>query len=332
MRMTERNRARSLKVSGVLFACLIAAVPAIAQAKVTCRVGVLGNEKFTTTIGMQHMVDLINTKIGNAVEAQLFPNSQLGGEKEMAEGMRLGSVCAAPINVSVMTDWVPEGELFDMPFIFRDDGHANRTLTGEVGQRIAAMYKPHGFTVPGFLLNGVRHPMASKPILRPGDVKGMKIRVIQSPLHLELWRLLGANPTPIAFPELYNALQTGVVDGFDNVKTTYAAQRFYEVAPHITDLGHIYSISAVAFANSFWDRLTSEQQEVVRAAAVAGIALNDRLVIEGDVSAVDLAIAAGAFYHRVDRKPWMDAMQPIYKIWAPKIGGTELIEAVRNTP
>ena len=177
--------------------------PAFAQ-KITCKFGALGNVDFPGTIGMQLMADRINAQAKGAIDVQIFPNSQLGGEKEMAEGMRLGSVCGAPVNVSVLSTWVPEGQLFDMPFLFRDDGHAYRVLAGAVGKQMAAKYEPHGFKVVGFLVNGTRHPLGKFPILTPDDIKGKKIRVLQSPLHVELWQMLGANPTPIAFPETYN--------------------------------------------------------------------------------------------------------------------------------
>ena len=306
--------------------------PAQAQAKITCKFGVLGNADFPGTIGMQQMVDKVNAAAKGEIEMQLFPNSQLGGEKEMAEGMRLGSVCGAPVNVSVLSVWVPEGQLFDMPFLFRDDGHAYRVLAGNVGKQLAAKYEPHGFKVVGFLVNGTRHPMSKTPILTPSDVKGVKIRVIQSPLHVELWKMLGANPTPIAFPEIYNSMQTGVVDAMDNAKTTYWASKFYEVAPHVTDLGHIYSISAVAFSNIFWKRLNPAQQALIQSAAADAIKLQDRLIAEGDEEAMKKAVGMGAKYHKVDKGPWQKAMQPIYSSWASKVGGMEMIKAVQDTP
>jgi tripartite ATP-independent transporter DctP family solute receptor len=305
---------------------------ASAQVKINCKFGVLGNTDFPGTIGMQRMADRVNAESKGAIDIQIFPNSQLGGEKEMAEGMRLGSVCGAPINVSVMSIWVPEGQLFDMPFLFRDDGHAYRVLAGDVGKQMASKYEPHGFKVVGFLVNGTRHPLGKSPILSPDDVKGKKIRVIQSPLHIELWKMLGANPTPIAFPEVYNALQTGVVDAMDNAKTTYLLQKFHEVAPHLTDLGHIYSISAVAFSTNFWKRLTPEQQAIVQAAAEEGIKLQDKLIAEGDEEAMAKVVALGAKYHKVDKAPWQKAMLPIYESWASKVGGMEMIRAVQNTP
>jgi tripartite ATP-independent transporter DctP family solute receptor len=310
---------------------LAAEQPALAQGKLVCKFGVLGTPDYPGTIGMQRMADRINAAAKGELEVQIFPNSQLGGEKEMAEGMRLGSVCGAPVNAAVLSVWVPEGQLFDMPFLFRDDGHAYRVLAGAVGKQMAAKYEAHGFKVVGFLVNGTRHPMGKFPIITPDDVKGKKIRVIQSPLHVELWKMLGANPTPIAFPEIYNSMQTGVVDAMDNAKTTYWISKFYEVAPHITDLGHIYSISAVAFSTSFWKKLTPAQQAIVQAAAEEGIKLQDKLIADGDDEAVKKAVAAGAKYHKVDKAPWQKAMAPIYTNWAAKVGGLEMIRAVQDT-
>lgn len=323
-----------LSFPGILLglALALAAGSASAQAKITCKFGVLGNADFPGTIGMEAMAKQINANSRGEIDVQVFPNSQLGGEKEMAEGMRLGSVCGAPVNVSVLSVWVPEGQLFDMPFLFRDDGHAYRVLAGAVGKQMAAKYDAHGFKVVGFLVNGTRHPMSKTAIITPDDVKGKKLRVIQSPLHIELWKMLGANPTPIAFPEIYNSMQTGVVDAMDNAKTTYWASKFYEVAPHVTDLGHIYSISAVAFSNIFWKKLSPAQQTIVQNAAAEGIKLQDKLIAEGDEEAMKKAVAVGTKYHKVDKAPWQKAMMPIYNSWASKVGGMEMIKAVQDTP
>ncbi|MES2561654.1 MAG: tripartite tricarboxylate transporter substrate-binding protein, partial [Pseudomonadota bacterium] len=102
---------------------------------------------------------------------------------------------------------------------------------------------------------------------------------------------------------------------------------FYEVAPHVTDLGHIYSISAVAFSSTFWKRLSPAQQAIVQAAAAEGIKLQDKLIAEGDEEAMKKAVAAGSKYHKVDKAPWQKAMMPIYSTWASKVGGMEMIKA-----
>ena len=128
-----------------------------------------------------------------------------------------------------------------------------------------------------------------------------------------------------------NSMQTGVVDAMDNAKTTYWAQKFYEVAPHVTDLGHIYSISAVAFSSTFWKRLTPAQQALLQSAAMDGIKLQDRLIAEGDEEAMKKAVAMGTKYHKVDKGPWQKAMMPIYTTWASKVGGMEMIKAVQDT-
>ena len=300
-------------------------------AKLVAKMGTVVNESHPNTVALVRFGQLIKERTNGQVEVKVFPNSQLGGEKEMAEGMRLGSVQGGPINVSVLGSWVPEGQLFNLPFVFRNDDHAYRVYMGPIGKKLAEKYVPHGFRVLGYWVNGVRHPMGKFPILVPSDVKGKKMRVIQSNLHIDVWKLVGANPTPIAWPEVFNSVQTGVVDFLDNSKSTYWSAKLYEVAPHITHLGHIYSLGAFTLAENFWQKLTPAQQEVFRKSAEEVIPFQNHLLSYNDEMALAKAVAAGATASVADKKPWAEAMLPIWEQWAPKVGGMEMIQAVVNT-
>ena len=262
----------------------------------------------------------------------MFPNAQLGGESEVAEGMRLGSVQGSTVNVAVLSSWVPEGQLFDMPFLFRDLDHAARVVAGPIGQGMAEKYLQHGFRVLGYWNNGVRHPIGRFAINVPADVRGKKMRVIQSPLHIELWTLLGANPTPIPAPEIYTSLQTGVVDCFDNSKSSYLAFRFYEVAPYFTDLGHIYGYAAFALSEIFWRRLTPAQQEIFRRTAAEIIAFQDNLAAFEDESALARTVELGAHVLHPERGPWVEVMRPFWERFAPQVGGMAAIQRVIDAP
>src|SRR4029079_7561737 len=133
--------------------------PAIAQgARLTARVSVLANDTHPSTIAWRRFAQLIAERPGGACEIQVFPSAQLGGEREVSEGMRLGSVQGSSVNVAVLSSWVPEGQLFDMPFLFRDLDHAARGAPGPIGQAMAEKYLQHGFRVLGYWNNGVRHP------------------------------------------------------------------------------------------------------------------------------------------------------------------------------
>jgi len=186
-------------------------------------------------------------------------------------------------------------------------------VTEELAQK-AARYLPHGFVVLGFWNNGIRHPMGRFAINVPDDVKGKKMRVIESPLHIALWGMLGANPTPLPAPEIYNALQTGVIDFLDNSKSSYLALRFYEVAPYFTDLGHIYSYGAFSFSKLYWDKLTPEQQTILRQEAAPAIVYQDQAETTGDEAALAKTVTMGAKVTKPDHAPWVAAMKPFWEI------------------
>lgn len=330
----SRGGARQV-LAGALSAMVAVAaalMPASAGAAIVARIGDVVDANHPNTLGLQRLASIVKDKTHGAVDIQVFPNSQLGGEKDMADGMRLGSVQGGDINVSVLSSWVPEGQLFDLPFIFKDPEQAYRVCSGPIGQALAKKYEPYGFHVLGFWINGIRYIMSKTPIVKPQDVRGLKMRVIESPLHIALWRMLGADPTPLAFTETYNALQTGVVDFTDNSISTYYDARLYEVAPNLSMTGHIYSIGAILFADSFWKKLTKEQQDIIADAVKEVIPYQNKLIEQSDQEALKKAEAAGAKVHQVDQAVWQKAMAPIWQQWAPKVGGMAAIDAVVNTP
>ena len=315
---------------------LLAAVGTLAAPKILraqtrppiAKLGTLVNEEHPATVSLNRYAHAVAEKTNGEVHIQVFPNAQLGDEKAVAEGMRLGSVQGAVVNVAVLSSWVPEGQLFDMPFVFQSPEHGTRVMTGPIGQRMAARYLPHGFVVLGFWNNGIRHPLGRFAINVPDDVKGKKMRVIESPLHIALWSLLGANPTPLPAPEIYNALQTGVIDFLDNSKSSYLALRFYEVAPYFTDLGHIYSYGAFSFSQQYWNRLTPAQQEILRQEAAPVIAYQDQLETTADDAALAKTVTMGAKVTKPDHAPWVAAMKPFWAKYAANVGGMPAIEEI----
>jgi tripartite ATP-independent transporter DctP family solute receptor len=270
----------------------------------------------------------VSQRTNGEVEVQIFANAQLGGERDVAEGMQLGTVQGSPITLAVLSNWVPEGQVFDLPFVFRDETHAANVYMGPIGDALAEKHTSKGFRVLGFWLNGSRHPMGRFPINAPTDVKGKKMRVIQSPLHVGLWQTLGAIPTPMAAPEIYNALQTGVIDFFDNSKGSYWSFKFFEVAPYFTDLGHIYAIGAFTLSEKFWQQLPADHQKVVRETAREVIPYQDDLLLKAEIESMKNAVERGTIVTTPDKKPWQDAMEPVWAEWAPKVGGMDAIRAI----
>ena len=297
----------------------------------TLKMGTVVNDSHPNTIAMVRFSQLVSQRTSGEIDIKVFPSSQLGGEKEMAEGIRLGSVQGAIINVSVLGGWVPEGQIFDMPFIFRNDDHAYNVYQGPIGKELARKYEPHGFHVLGYWINGVRHPMGKFPIIKPSDVSGKKMRVIQSPLHIDVWKTVGANPTPISWPEVPNSLQTGVIDFLDNSKSSYWSAKLYEIADHFTELGHIYSIGALVVGTQVWDKMSYTQQVAFEKSADEIVPFQNNLLGYNDDLALAKAVAKGAKVHRPEKGPWAKAMLPIWKQWAPKVGGMKMIQRIVDT-
>ena len=183
-------------------------------------------------IGMADFAKRVSAATGGKVTVAVFPNNQLGNERELIEGLPLGIVdVAAPAN-AVLTNFIPDLVTLDLPFLFRDQAHLERMLNGPLIDVIGEAAAKRGYRVLGLYTAGVRHIMTKKPINSLADLKGMKIRTMQNPAHVEAFKALGANPTPLAYGELYGALQSGVVDGAEAANTNYHAQKFFEVAPN----------------------------------------------------------------------------------------------------
>jgi tripartite ATP-independent transporter DctP family solute receptor len=286
-----------------------------------------GNPKY---VAAEEFAKQVAEGTNGAVEIKVFGNGLLGGETESAEGMRLGSVQMGIITSSVFASWVPEVQALDLPFLFRDDGHvvaANATLTDLLKDEFAEQ----GFQLLGFSVNGARQPMSTFPILKPEDVKGKKMRVIQSPVHIALWKQLGANPVAIPAAEVYNSMQTGVVDFFDNTATNYLTFKFHEVAPHYTDLRHIYAIGAWVVSKTWWDSLPAEHQTAISAAAAeAQVGVAPRQA-EVDKESLAETVRQGATIHKVDdMEAWRSLAKPVWDEFAAQIPDAEETIAAIN--
>ncbi|GJL82969.1 MAG: ABC transporter substrate-binding protein [marine bacterium B5-7] len=275
--------------------------------------------------------EIIDKKLPGQFDIKVVTDGALGGEKETTEGIRLGSIQGALSTLANLTTWVPEGALFDMPFMFRDANHINTVMNGPIGDEFKQLYAAQGFKVLGYIIYGSREVISKEPIKVPADVKGKKMRVLQSPLHIDLWSSLGANPTPVPITEAYNALQTGVVDYMDMTKSGYQALKLFEVVPYMTETNHIWALGAMYLGEDYWNNLTPEQQEVFQQAADEAIPyFNDLAASEQDAS-LQKAVASGATAIKPDIKAWQNAMAPFWEEYAGKVGGMDRITAIVET-
>lgn len=325
---------RSFIRTAAIGAAALAFSPALtgrAQARTPLTVASLfGDDKPETQV-WHRIRDLVEDKLPGQFRFNIVGNAALGGEKEVAEGIRLGSVQAGLSTVSTLSGWVPEAQLLDLPFLFRDAAHVRATLAGEIGADLKQKFAAQNFVVADFINYGARHLLTKQPVTRPDQLRGRRIRVIQSPLHTRLWSAFGATPIGIPIPETYNALQSGVADAMDLTKSAYAGFRLYEVVPCLTETGHIWASGVVYFSLPFWSGLNDEQKQVFQQAASAGAAYFNALIVADEVRSLAMAAQYGGQVIQPEaRTDWENGARSVWQDFAGVVGGFDRIERIRD--
>ncbi len=327
MQMTRR----SLFATGAAFSAALFAPALVRPARAARRLTVaslLAADKPETKIWLR-IGKIVEERLPGAFAFNVVENAALGGEREVAEGIRLGSIQGTLFTVSALSAWVPESQIFDLPFLFRDAAHLRHVADGEEGALLRQRFAEQGFVALAFIDYGARHLLAKEPITRPDGLNGLRMRVIQSPLHVELWKAYGAVPTAIPITETYNALATGVVGAMDLTKSAYAGFRLYEVVPVLVETGHIRASGIVCFSAPFWNTLSDEEKTVFKDAAREGAGYFDRLIEEDERASIDAAVSAGATVVQAEDRPaWEAGGRVVWQRMADTVGGMERIERI----
>jgi len=312
----------------------LAGFPAIVAAqrvKTLTITSILGPESPQARVWLK-MQEEVDRHLGaNRIRFNVVTGGVMGGERQEAEGIRVGTIQGSLSTLANLTAWVSDGALFDMPFMFRDEAHIGRVMGGPIGRDLSGKYLQQGFRVLGYINYGSRNLISKSAVERPDDVRGKRMRVIPSPLHIELWRSLGANPTQTAITEAYNALQTGVVDMMDFTKSGYAQLKLYEVAPFFTLTNHIWALGVMYFSETFWRTLSAQEQQAIQQAADVSIPHFNALANEDHDRALAEARRANARIIEPDPQPWRAAMRPFWESFAPRVGGLDRVMAVADT-
>ena len=226
--------------------------------------------------GAMAFAKYIQEKTNGELEIQIFPLGQLGGEMSMTEQVQSGTLEMATITTAVLQNFVPQSALLDLPFIFPSRKTAYDVLGDQEFQdKFFSFFPAKGFQAVGYTENEFRDITNSRhPIHKPEDLKGLKIRVMKSPVYLDAFNQLGASAVPMAFPEIYNALQQGVIDGQENPLYTSILMKFTEVNKYATRTQHILTECIIVANLDFWNSLTPEQQKIFKEAGKVCIKVN----------------------------------------------------------
>lgn len=262
-----------------------------------------------------------------------FPSSALGGERETVEGLQLGTIEAVIVSSGTLSNFVPEVGVTDIPFLFRDLAHARSVLDGKIGQDLLAKFPARNLIALAWGEQGFRHLTNSRhPVKAPADMKGLKIRTMENPVHITAFKTLGAAPTPMAWPEVIGALQQGTIDGQENPMSVIVSAKLAEVQDYLTLTGHVYSPAALMVSPRLWNSLDDEGKNALAEGARAGVVAMRAFVDDVERKGVEGVKAAGMEVVVLDdaaKAAFQEALAPAYEQYESRYGKA-LIDGIAN--
>jgi tripartite ATP-independent transporter DctP family solute receptor len=314
------------------FALSVALPAAQAQQKSVWKASDVHPLGYPTVEAIQRMGKKMEAQTSGRISIQMFPSMQLGGEKEMIEQAQVGALQIARISVGAMGPVVDDLNVFNLPFVFRDEQHMRKVIDGPIGQdlldRISASPQSR-LIVLGWMDAGTRNVYSNKPVSKPADLKGMKIRMMGNPLFVETMNAMGGNGVAMGFNELYSALQTGVVDGAENNPPTLLAQNHYQVSKVYSLTGHLIIPEIFVFSKRTWDTLSKDDQAMVKKLSREA-QFEQRKLWDAYVGEAESKLkAAGIQFVKADKEAFYKATQPVRDKYGSKYN--VLLKRIQDT-
>jgi TRAP-type transport system periplasmic protein len=261
---------------------------------------------------------------------QTFYSGSLGGERESIEAVQLGTQELAFSSTGPVPNFVPEARILDIPFLFRDKAHARNVLDGAIGQDMLTKFDAKGFKALAWGENGVRHMTNSKRAVNsPDDLKGLKMRTMENPVHVAAYKGFGIVPTPMAFPEVFTALQQGTVDGQENPLSVIMAAKFDQVQKHLTLTGHVYSPAIFLMSKPAFDKLSAADKTAFLDSAKEGAKAGRARVDEDDAKGVaELKSKGMSVVENVDKAKFVAVLAPVNAEFEKQFG-KDVLDKIR---
>lgn len=283
-------------------------------------------------IGLEYFADEVKKRTGGEVEIKIYPNNQLGNEKQMIEGILLGTIDITVPSNGVLTNFVKDLSIFDLPFLFKSREHMYKVMDGKVGVALSKKMEAKGFKLLSFYEAGVRHIMTTKkPINSLADLEGLKIRTMNVPAHVAAFNSYRAKATPLAYAELYGALQAGVVDGAEAANTNYNSKKFYEVAPYWAQIGWTALIADLIISKKKFDSLPAKIQKIFMEVAKESATLERKTYSDSDNSLLESLKKNGVKITYPDPAEFRKASESVYKEFADTKEKKKLLQMILDT-
>jgi len=310
---------------------------AAAKDKILIKIGLAVSRAHTEFKQCDWFKEMVERESKGEIEVHIYPGGQLGSNKELFEAIKLGGIQVTTTASSFTTSSFPESGLFDLPFLFRDFDHADRVFDGPIGQGFTERFRQKlGVRIIGYSSSGFQGFYNSKrPIKSIEDMKGLKMRTMESPVLVESMNAYGAKATPMALTEFYSAMQQGVVDGGENSIVTYETQKHHEVAKYFTDSKHKYLPMLMIVGEAFLQSLSPQYQKLILSAGFQSALYARKIYAHEIEEKTKKAQAGGAILGKLNpgaENDFQKALEPVYRKYSGRVpGGKEIIEAIQKS-
>ena len=287
---------------------------------------------YPTVEAVKYFGELIKERTNGRYVVEVYHSAQLGQEADTIEQVRSGVIDLNRISMGPFNGLIPETTIPSLPYIFRSVEHARTVMNGPIGDEILAAFEPHGLIGLAFYDGGARSFYNSKkPITSAADLKGMKFRVMQSDIFVDMVAALGAAATPMPYGEVYSGIETGVIDGAENNFPSYDTAKHSEVAKYYSLDEHLIVPEVFVMSKGSWDKLTPEDQAIFKQAAKDSVAKQYELWDAQVEKSRAIVEAAGSTITTPDKQPFIDAMKPVYDKWVTDPKLKDLVARIQAT-
>ena len=295
------------------------------------KLGIVTSSDRSLTKGLKKFAEIIEKESGGKLKGEVFADGLLGGDRQVLEALQMGTVQGTAVSTGVVAAFAPRFDAFDLPYLFKDKATAYKVFDGPIGTELLNDLPKAKLVGLGYWENGFRHVTNNKrPIQTAEDFKGLKLRTLESKVHVEFWKMMGTNPTPMSFSQLYSAMEQGVVDGQENPYGNVVSSKFNEVQKYLSNTGHVYNANVFLVSKVFWDKCTDQEKEIIKKAAIEARDYQRKLNEEEDQSSVKLLTEKGMKINDLnpgEKEKIMEMAKPLYESVAKSIGG-DLVDRI----
>lgn len=323
-----------LAVFTVMAVVAVMAGAAFAAPEYTIKVAYIGSDSHPTMRAMkEYFVKPIEEGSQGRIKVELYPNAQLGGDREISEGVQMGTIQMAIPASAPLAGFDKRVQVLELPYLFTTKQAAFEAADGILGEKLNSYLAAKGMLILGFQENGFRHVTNNRgPVKTPADLKGIKIRTMENPIHLAFFKAVGANPTPMSWGELYTALQQGTVDAQENPYAMIVDGKFYEVQKYVSETGHVFSFEVLIANKKFMDSLPADLNELVVKSAREATLKQREYMDEEEAAFKDEVLKAGMIANSLtpeEKQPFVEAAEKIYPMFE-KDFGEEVMEILKQ--